>query len=104
MSKEGTLEVKQIHFEFDYRVSFHKELFGLSSDMLWLETQGDKFSECELRSYIFVIVKVSALNLSFPFPFYCYYIGSELHLLSSTSIHPPIHLSIHAFMHSFNML
>lgn len=34
MSKEGTLEVKQIHFEFDYRVSFHKELFGLASDML----------------------------------------------------------------------
>ena len=32
MSKEGTLEVKQIHFEFDYRVSFHKELFGL---FLW---------------------------------------------------------------------
>lgn len=32
ISEEGTLEVRQIHFEFDY--NFHKELFGLFPGML----------------------------------------------------------------------
>ena len=100
MSKEETLEVKQIHFEFDYRVSFHKELFGFSSDMLWLETQGDEFSEFGWVTFLHFRDCWSLLSLSFPFHLYCYYIDSELHLLSSASIHPSICPSTLLCIHS----